>query len=241
MTDSRQIFLGIDTSTVWRTVGLSDGGPFEVSSNWTASRGQGRDLLPKIEEFLGAHHLGLRDLAGIAVANGPGSFTALRVGAAVAQGLGMGLEIPVVPVGSLESYPYLLAETVRRATVILPARGGEVFVETYSRNSDQLWIREVVVECVSIESLVGKIPDPGIWVGPGLNFYEEAIGASSDGAESIGPKPTRVPCGGLIARLGRKRWQDRPDGYPPVALEINYHQSHGALTIAERKGEKNHV
>ncbi len=235
------VFLGIDTSTRWRSVGISAGNGHEVSLNWNATRAEERDLLPKIEELLASEKIRLQDLSGIAVTIGPGSFTALRVGVSVAQGLGMGLEIPVVPVGSLEPFPHSVGETLDRATVLLPARSGEVFVQTYSRQEGRPWTPENVVECLTIEDAIGSYKNPGIWIGPGLFHYDETIAAVGGNGASRGGESTRVSRAGVVARLGRDRWKNCPDGFSPESVAINYHQSHGALTIAQRKGDKNHV
>lgn len=52
-------------------------------------------VLPLIEELLNDAHVQLTDITGISVAEGPGSFTGLRVGLAVANMLGVLLEVPV--------------------------------------------------------------------------------------------------------------------------------------------------
>lgn len=52
-------------------------------------------LLPLISKILKAHDLEYKDLEGVDVETGPGSFTGLRVGVAVANALGFALEIPV--------------------------------------------------------------------------------------------------------------------------------------------------
>lgn len=52
-------------------------------------------LLPLIEKLLKSHRLEFKDLKGIEVETGPGSFTGLRVGVSVANALGFSLGIPV--------------------------------------------------------------------------------------------------------------------------------------------------
>src|SRR5437868_6799212 len=52
-------------------------------------------LLPLIEKILKKNKLQFKDLKEIEVETGPGSFTGLRVGVAVANALGFGLKIPV--------------------------------------------------------------------------------------------------------------------------------------------------
>jgi tRNA threonylcarbamoyladenosine biosynthesis protein TsaB len=64
--------------------------------------------MPTIEYLLGRANASPRELQGIAVALGPGGFSALRVGISVAKGLALPLDIPLVGVGTLEmeAYPY---------------------------------------------------------------------------------------------------------------------------------------
>jgi len=236
MISNTQLFLGIDTSTPWRSVGLSDSENWEVSLNWKATRTEGKDPLPKVQEILAVHGRSLRDLSGIAVACGPGSFTALRVGVSLAQGLGMGLGIPVAPIGSLETYPHILGSEPRKATVLLPARSGEVFVQTYVRERDLRWKKENVIECLTVEGLGARVKNPGILVGPGLHYYEEDLRAVFGDNAEFGGEESRIPSGGILARLGGFEIQQSPENFPPGAVRIEYHQSHGALTISERKG-----
>ncbi len=78
--------LGIDTSTSHAGVGLSVDG--EVSTrSWQSRHNHGREVMPAVMELLGVAGLGASDLDAVAVALGPGGFSAVRVGIATAQGL----------------------------------------------------------------------------------------------------------------------------------------------------------
>ena len=56
------------------------------------------------EKFLKENNANWSDLTAVGVVVGPGSFTGIRLGIAYAKGLGMGLNIPVVPVNAFELY-----------------------------------------------------------------------------------------------------------------------------------------
>lgn len=65
-------------------------------------------VLPLIDEVLQSNHITLKEITGIEVNRGPGSFTGLRVGIAIANALGFALKIPVngKKVGKIETPIY---------------------------------------------------------------------------------------------------------------------------------------
>ncbi len=92
---SKQTILHIDTSdTQHIAVSLEEGGKrYEKTSVSTVHRAQA--LLPIISDLAAEHRLTLNEIREIRVVTGPGSFTGLRVGCAVANALGVILGIPV--------------------------------------------------------------------------------------------------------------------------------------------------
>lgn len=95
----------IDSSSADQSVALADrtGQSLEATA-WTAERGQGGELLPRLLALLDRRHASLRDITAVAVAIGPGSFTGLRVGLALAKGLAVGLGVPIVGIASLDAW-----------------------------------------------------------------------------------------------------------------------------------------
>jgi tRNA threonylcarbamoyladenosine biosynthesis protein TsaB len=80
-------------------------------------------VLQDAEELLRAAGAGPRALAGVVVGTGPGSFTGIRVGLAVARGLALSLELPVAGVSTLDA----LAAGTPGALPVVDARRREVF------------------------------------------------------------------------------------------------------------------
>ena len=93
------MLLLIDTSKVNSTVALGNkqGEIIDIRKNITKLK-LSQTLLSMINLLLKRNKLSLKDLKGIIVVQGPGSFTGLRVGISVANSLGYGLETPVVGV-----------------------------------------------------------------------------------------------------------------------------------------------
>lgn len=100
--------LALDTASGQCSVALLVGGQL-VTRAVTTARDHARLLLPMIDEVLAEAGLTLQRLDGIAFGRGPGSFTGVRIAAAVTQGLAAGAALPVLPVSDLRA----LAEAAR--------------------------------------------------------------------------------------------------------------------------------
>src|SRR5262245_39093573 len=94
------VLLALDTSTGQAGLAIDDGTVL-AEQVWQAGRDHGRFLMPAVQETMA--RLGRRpaDLTAVAAARGPGSFTGLRVGLAVARGLAVALEVPLYGIPSL--------------------------------------------------------------------------------------------------------------------------------------------
>ncbi|MBD3236807.1 MAG: tRNA (adenosine(37)-N6)-threonylcarbamoyltransferase complex dimerization subunit type 1 TsaB, partial [Candidatus Eisenbacteria bacterium] len=95
------IVLGIDTSGILGGVALARGERLIGETRCDARAAASERILSQIDRLQRDLGLPRQELARIGVAIGPGSFTGLRVGLGTAQGLAMGLDLPICPVSSL--------------------------------------------------------------------------------------------------------------------------------------------
>lgn len=95
------MILAIDTSTQWMGISLFDGCMIVYEKVWKTNRRHTVELSPAIENALLDTDIDRKDLKAVAVALGPGSFTSLRIGLAVAKGFSLSLHIPLIGVPSL--------------------------------------------------------------------------------------------------------------------------------------------
>ena len=103
-------------------------------------RGHAKNILPMIEELLSEAGLKTTDLDAIAVTNGPGAFTSVRIGVAVCQGLAAALKCPVISLSSLAvlAYGAMKSSSKRQALVALDARMNEVYYGAYALDDEGL-------------------------------------------------------------------------------------------------------
>lgn len=130
--------LAIDTTTQACSVALSIGN--SVSSRFQlASREHTRLLLPMVDALLSEAEITLSELDALAFTRGPGSFTGIRIGFSVVQGLALGGDIPVLPVSSLETLAHtacrkLIIEDSYRLLPMFDARMDEVYWSVFEWN-----------------------------------------------------------------------------------------------------------
>ena len=103
------MLLAIDTSTRFAGVALADVEQVVACRVWRSRTNHSAELMPAAAQILKDHDTPPSSLRGIAVALGPGGFSALRVGLSVAKGLAAACSLPLVGVGTLrlEAFPYL--------------------------------------------------------------------------------------------------------------------------------------
>lgn len=125
--------LAIDTSTENCSVALTHQGKL-ITREVESPREHSQKLLPFVEEVLQEGHVQLTDLDGLVVGAGPGSFTGIRIGVSMAQGLAFSGDLPVFPVCSLQA---LAQQAIRKNSVAgvvacIDARMGEVYYGLYA-------------------------------------------------------------------------------------------------------------
>ena len=130
------MYLAIDTSTEEAGLSLSSvDGAVVYEKNWISKRNHTAELHPEIEFSLVSNDLSPDDLQGIIVAIGPGTFTGVRIGMAAAKGLSLGLNIPIVGIGTLDIAAYPFSNMEQNIIAIIPAGRGEFACAIYEKKA----------------------------------------------------------------------------------------------------------
>jgi tRNA threonylcarbamoyladenosine biosynthesis protein TsaB len=228
--------LAIDTSTEACSAALCvDGVILERSE--LAPRRHAELILPMIESLLHEARIGRRDLNGIAVGRGPGAFTGVRLAISIAQGLALGLDLPVVPVSSLAALaldaPAEVAHRDAAILAVIDARMGEVYAGAFRRRDDGL-VDPLSDESVGpAEKLV--VPRESTWsiVGTGWGAYHAAL-ASRLPAPPAFADAARYPQARAVLRLALPQFT-RGSGVAPEAALPVYLRDKVALTLEEQR------
>lgn len=166
--------LSVDTSTEVCSVCISDGGRISAEYVTRSSITHTERLLPAIQ-FLFAHlDWKIEDLDGLAVVNGPGSFTGLRISLSAVKGLSYAFNLPIYAGNALE----VAARQIALPGWICPAmdaRRGQIFTALFRREEAKI---ERITEPQSItpEEWVRRLPaEPVYFCGPGAALYFDSL------------------------------------------------------------------
>ena len=137
------------------------------------AKAQTQTILPMIEQGLNDLGLAVSDLTAIAFSRGPGSFSGVRINAAVTQALAWSNDLPVIPVSTLQA----LAQAAYRlhgltaVTAVLDARMNEVYVASYQLDAQRIMQTVDEEQLLSYEQ--GAEAVKFTVVGSGANLVQE--------------------------------------------------------------------
>ncbi|MDM9617624.1 tRNA (adenosine(37)-N6)-threonylcarbamoyltransferase complex dimerization subunit type 1 TsaB [Kosakonia cowanii] len=174
--------LAIDTATEACSVALWNDGTtfahFELCPREHTQR-----ILPLVRAALADAEVKLTDLDALAFGRGPGSFTGVRIGIGIAQGLALGAELPMIGVSTLAT----MAQGAWRKTgatrvlAAIDARMGEVYWAEYQRDADGVWHGEETEAVLKPEAVSDRLQQlDGSWamVGTGWGAWPELAAKS---------------------------------------------------------------
>ncbi len=208
--------LGIDTSGDVCAVALLDGDdPERAAVRFQAEiavpRAHGRRLAPLVGQAFEHVGRGVGELALVAVAAGPGSYTGLRIGMSTAKGLALATGCALAAVPTLQA----LAATARQPGVVvavLPSRRGEVYAAAYCNNGSAVPDETLPPAPLAVGAVADWMPAGAAVGGPGAAALELDA-----------PRAEMRASGVAVARIGIARWRatggDDPATSEPLYLK----------------------
>lgn len=198
--------LAIDTVTEMCSVALQIGNDI-ITREQIAPRSHTELILPMIDAVLSDAGCTLKSLDALAVDRGPGSFTGLRIGIGVAQGLAFGADLPVLPVSSLATLAQSVfaLRKIDHVLACIDARMAEIYWGCYSQHNGLM--QEVIPEQVSPASQL-HTPENVLCYGIGTGFdaYITDIGRNSRVA-LCGYQGKAYPLAQYMLPLAQAHWQ----------------------------------
>lgn len=154
----------------------------EYTINYKKTHSQ--TLLPMIDELSHMTELDLSTIDAIAVVSGPGSFTGLRIGSSTAKGISFALDIPIIPVPTVDALAYNLYGSGKLICPIMDARRNQVYTGLYefkrTMGTEDLYRLNIIQEqcAVDITEILEKINSlerEVIFLGDAVDVYNGKI------------------------------------------------------------------
>ncbi|HYG06551.1 MAG TPA: tRNA (adenosine(37)-N6)-threonylcarbamoyltransferase complex dimerization subunit type 1 TsaB [Stenotrophomonas sp.] len=227
--------LAFETSTEACSVALHSHG--EVIERFElAPRRHAELALPWAEALLAEAGLARSQLDAIAVGRGPGAFTGVRLAIGIAQGIALGLDLPVLPVSTLQTLALRAPAGAEKVLACIDARMGEVYAATYAREAGawRALSAEVVIAPAEFE-----LPDAsGDWhaVGTGLAAVDGVLAQRLRG-QLVSVDAAALPHAADVLALALPALA-RGEAVAADRIEPAYLRNNVALTLVEQRAAR---
>ena len=217
------LILGIDTAAapccaaVYDTDKQQTLGSFVINNKLTHSV----TLMPVVSDLLRNSGITTEDIDLFAVANGPGSFTGLRIGISAVKGMAFAVSKPCAAVSTLEAMAYNVAMCDGVVCASIDARCNQVYTATFLNDNGTV-TRLTDEECLKADELAARLSEYDgaiILVGDGAQLVKKA--ADEQGIDTrLAPDPLRFQTGYGVCLAAMNAEQIAPEQLMPMYLKL---------------------
>ena len=175
-------------------------------------------LLPMIDEMYRLTGLNKKDTTAVAIAAGPGSFTGLRIGGATAKGIASALNIPVIPIPTVDGLAYNCYGYDGYVCPIMDARRNQTYTGIYSFRktlNDNVYgyemeteLRQCAVDIGEVISRINKLGKAVVFLGDGVPVFRRTLDDELTVAHTYAPMGLNRQNAVSIGRLGVKLYRE---------------------------------
>ncbi|MGL4789833.1 MAG: tRNA (adenosine(37)-N6)-threonylcarbamoyltransferase complex dimerization subunit type 1 TsaB [Anaerotignaceae bacterium] len=193
--------LAIDTSSLVASCAITEDGKLLGQYTLNHKMTHSQTIMPMIDGLVKMCQINMETINYIACSEGPGSFTGLRIGTATAKGLALGLNIPIIPVPTLEALAYNVVNNNKLICPIMDARRGQIYTGIFTFEGEKL-ITILESSALTIDEIIEKalsFNKEVIFLGDGVAVHKEKLEEYSQ--FSFAPLNACVQSGAAVAAL----------------------------------------
>ncbi len=228
--------LGIDTATRIGSIGFIDGDQVVFDDQVKIKPGGAEKLPAVLNEAFNKTGRRLEELQLIAVGMGPGSYTGLRVGMAIAKGLAFGLGIPLVGIVTLEALAVNAQQQGALICPVLKSRKGEVYAGLYQKKAGFLeeLLPPMIWEPEKLVDLLREKRKPVVFLGEGIEEHTDYFSSAMENFALFGTGVENLVHGAELARLGRAEWEKNKENQLYTCLPLYLRRTEAEVRWEER-------
>ena len=209
------ILLAIDTCTRRSSVALSDPHAIRAECTWEAERRHTAAVSARIRDLMRSSGIQPADIGALAVATGPGSFTGVRCGLAIAKGFAVARGLPLIGVSAFEIIATAQPERGMPIVALIEAGRSRVAAGRFEWRGSELtaageW--RICSHQVLAESL-----QPPAWV---CGDVAPALAGLLESQAELAPPLLNLRRAGVLAEIGRRRWLSGQVDDPATLMPI---------------------
>ena len=167
--------LALETSTKMGSIAITDNTQLLVELQIAIKDTFSEMVLPTIDYVLRSTKTSVHDIDAFALAQGPGSFTSLRIGMSVVKGLALKNKVPIIPIPTLDGLARNLSYSNLLICPLIDARKGEVYTAFYKKQSNHSLGKLSDDRVIAPERLIDEIDQDTVFLGDGSLLYGDLI------------------------------------------------------------------
>lgn len=195
--------LGVESSAKAASVCIWDDGKLLCQAFSNNGLTHSKTVLSMIEDMLGQNNISFDTIDKIAISAGPGSFTGLRIGAAVVQGLSWSRDIPCVGVSTLEAMVQNVRDMDGVLCPVMDARAGQVYQAAFTLENGSLK-RLCKDRAIAVSDLRKELPSDKkiILLGDGADLCAEKLALSNT---FVASENVKYPCAWGVCEVAKDK------------------------------------
>ena len=197
--------LAIETSTMIGSVALADDDELLVEYQIGIQATYSDTLFPVIDHMLKHTNVSIQEVDAFALAQGPGSFTALRIGISVIKGLALANNKPVIAIPSLDGLAHNMCFSNMLVCPLINARKDEVYTAFYRRGDGHTLNKLTPDRAIVPDILLDEIREEVVFLGDGTDRYRDLIIRKLNDNVFFSPLHLKYPRASAIAQLAFKK------------------------------------
>jgi tRNA threonylcarbamoyladenosine biosynthesis protein TsaB len=230
----KPIILALETATMCGSVALVSENRCLAEFSLQTGETHSRRLLAGVDWLLQETGIDWPSIDAVAVSQGPGSFTGLRIGLATAKGLAMAGGAKLIGIGTLDG---LAAQLFAAGEVlicpVLDARKKEVYCGFFKCDNQGIPRLQEEYMVINPEALCARIDEPVVLLGDGATAYEYLFQEKLVDLLKVVPSNVYFPRAATIGLLAWEKWQKNEFLDPAAAEPIYIRPSEAELNLGK--------